>query len=136
MINSTTRPTHINQFSSDVMQINILSCEGAANPLDIKNIDLTLVDDVLVQGVETLLVYGADKNDKISLQVVHPIAGVVNQFCTDYFIDASMVTQRLNIPCYTAKLPAGLKLRLVYKASAAIGIRDIKVNWLLHKVLV
>lgn len=136
MINSTTRPTHSNQFSSDVMQIHILSCEGLVEPLEVKNIDLNLVDDILIQGLETLLIYGADRNDKICLQVVHPVVGVINEFCTDYFVDASTVSQRLNIPCYTAKLPAGLKLRLVYKASAALGTRDVKINWLLHKLTV
>lgn len=136
MINSTFRPTHSSQFSSDVLNVYIISSEGLVNPLEEKVIDLLLTWDVLLQGVETLLIYGGDKNDKISLQVVHPNYGVVNEFCTNYCIDSSIVTQRLNTPCYTAKLEAGLKLRLLYKASEVPGIRDVKINWLLHKVLV
>ena len=133
---TTFRPRHENDFNSDAMQMNILSTQGLVNPSESKNIDLTLTDDCLLQGVEKLLVYNGDKNDVINLQVVHPIYGVINQFCTNFFIDSAKTDQLLSRPSYVAKLPAGLTIRVQYIASAALGQRDVKVNWLLHKVLV
>jgi hypothetical protein len=134
--NTTFKPLNDSEFNSGAMQINMQAVQGSVSPGEYTNIDLLLIEDHLLQGVAKLFVYNADKDDTIHLQVIHPVYGVVNQFATGLYINPQIVDQDIFIPNYTAKLPAGLSIRLVYLAANSGTTRSIKINWLLHKVLV
>lgn len=93
-----------------------------------------VADDYLVTGGD-LLVEGGLIDDKIFLQVVHPVAGVIKEFISGFRI-ASDTIKQLNLQLhYPAKIPAGLSLRCKYIASADGALRKIAVNFYLHKVL-
>lgn len=136
--NTKFRPNNQNSFDSDSQLLNLVSTQAVVEPNETKSIDLPITEDILLQGCEKFLVYDSHKDDKISLQIIHPATMQVvpnGQFATDLFIDPTVVNQNFTIPTYTAKLPAGLILRCVYKASAMGAQRDVRINWLLHKVL-
>lgn len=98
-----------------------------------KNIDLTLTDAHFLTGGE-LIVKGAKSDDKVCLQVVHPVAGVLHQFVTDFRMRTDSENQSgFNLP-YTTKLPAGLIIRAVYIATSEVSERKISINYMLHKI--
>lgn len=99
------------------------------------HIDLQLADDVLLTG-GVLLVKGGKFEDKISMQVVHPTMGVLNEFVTDYRVVEDSQKQFDLSSAYPAKIYAGLILRIKYVSCAIPGVRDIAANYYLHKVLV
>lgn len=97
--------------------------------------DLPLTDDYLITGGR-LCVEGGNLQDKIFMQVVHPIIGVVNEFISGFRV-APDTTLQLDLEIgYPAKLSAGLIIRCKYIANSSIGTRKIATNLFLHKVLV
>lgn len=75
----------------------------------------------IISGVEFKTVGGCD-GDKVSFQVVHPQAGVMDEFGTDYFVfkDTKMTMKE-----HRAKIPAGLIIRVIYKSTCATSARYI-----------
>lgn len=99
------------------------------------NGDLTLTDDSLLTG-GILLVKNGNFFDEVSLQIVHPTLGVVNEFVTKYRIVEDEIRQFMLDLDYPAKIPAGLSIRVQYKASNnGQSTREIAINLFLHKVL-
>ena len=96
--------------------------------------DLTLADDVLITGGQ-LLVKGGNIHDQVFMQVVHPTAGVLNEFVSGWRINPDSTDQFTIVLNYPAKIPAGLIIRCKYIADATTGTRDVAVNLHLHKVL-
>jgi hypothetical protein len=136
MIGSTFNADNESEFSGKALRLDIRSSSGVAEPGKKTSVDLALTDDVLLQGIAKFVVYGGNRADTVSLQVVHPLAGVVSQFASDFFVIENKQDQEVYIPNYTAKIPAGLILRCEYSAAPIGSPREIKINWLLHKVLV
>jgi hypothetical protein len=133
--NTTYDPQKSSDFEKSKLQFSGQSLYFETATMVTASQDLVLTDDYLLTG-GTLLVQGGDMHDQVYLQVVHPTYGVVNEFVTGFRITPDSVKQfdlQLNYP---AKLSAGLSLRCKYVASTALGLRDIAVNFFLHKVLV
>jgi hypothetical protein len=94
-----------------------------------------VTNDYLMTGGAVLLVKGGAWGDKVTFQVVHPIAGVVGQFLTNWPINPDSTLQSLPPANYPAKIFAGLTLRAVY---TSVGESDVKVaiGYNLEKVLI
>ena len=133
--NTNYDPQNVNDFEKSKLNKN---AHGVAVSVDLNsttNIDFTLTDDSLVIG-GTCIVVGAKAGDKVDFQVIHPIAGVLNQFVTDWYIDPGNTKQETPKSNYPAKLPAGLILRVIYYSTATIGTAPwIAVNYDIEKVL-
>lgn len=135
MQNSVYNPEKVSDFEKSKLTFDGKSVQASAVASEVKTLDLVLTDDMLITG-GVLKVKGAKFFDTATLQIVHPIAGVVNQFVTDYGMSEDTQLQiQLEIP-YPAKLFSGLSIRLVYKATADLGTRSIVINYKLHRVLV
>lgn len=134
MINSTYDPQKVIDFEKGKLNFAGKSCIGTSLASEITNIDITLTEDHLLTG-GILIVKGGMMLDKISLQVVHPTAGILNEFVTQYRVIQDSNRQfELMLP-YPAKLFAGLILRCKYESSSEPSTRTIAINYLLHKVL-
>lgn len=128
------RFTHVSQFTSDNVLFAGTGKMGDAAENSNTNIDCTCPYDLCITGA-VMLVKGGAFGDKCSLQVVHPVAGVLSEFVTDWGVSEDAQKQFELQLDYPANLPAGLIIRLVYKADANAGTRKVTMNYLLHKVL-
>ena len=80
----------------------------------------TLKDvSTFMNGVE-YYINGSHIDDELKFQVVHPVAGIIDEFGHVAAIDG-----KHQIESYIARLPAGLKIRLVYinTGNAAVEVR-------------
>ena len=93
------------------------SCTNSAT------VDYTLTEARLLDGAS--YVYEGSIGAKITLQVVHPQAGVVDEFVTDYYL-----LPHETIRLYKAKLSAGLTIRLIFT-----GVGEFRGNLYLHEVV-
>lgn len=133
--NTTYNPEKVSDFEKSKLNFAGKSVTGVVNENEIINADYTLSDDMLMTG-GVLIVKEAKITDKVSLQIVHPLYGVVNEFVTDYRLAEDQQVQfKLDLP-YPAKILAGLTIRCKYQASEQNGQRTFSVNLLLHKVLI
>lgn len=104
------------------------------------NIDFKVTSDNIINGL-TLLVKAANTGDYATFQVVdvdnilgYGAGTVLNQFGTNWYIDASVQMQSIPRIPYPAKIIAGLYLRLVY-TSTAVTAPWVAANYHLHKVM-
>lgn len=133
MQDSTLVVKSIADLQSDQVNFNGQGVFDVCIADETKSIDLTLTDAHFLTGGE-LIVKGAKADDKVCLQVIHPIAGLLHQFITDFRMRTDTENQSgFNLP-YTAKLPADLIIRAVYKATSEVGERKISINYMLHKI--
>lgn len=97
----------------------------------VSNLDYTLSEERWIDGVE-LIQDNAIFGDSVKFQVVHPTYGILDEFGSDWIIDASIGKQNPVILSYPAKIPAGLTIRIIYNS---IGNTDVwlGVNLRLHK---
>jgi len=83
------------------------------------SVDYTLTEFRYLDGMK----YKVENNafaDSVSFQVVHPVAGVLDEFGTDW-----PVCPAETIKLYKAKVPAGLIIRITYKNTGAGLVRFI-----------
>lgn len=133
-INTIYNPEKVSDFQKSKLNFAGRSITGTVNENETINADYTFIDDTLMNG-GVLIVKEAKITDKVSLQVVHPTYGVVNEFVTEYRLAEDQQVQfKLDLP-YPAKLVAGLTIRCKYVASEEKGQRIFALNLLLHKVL-
>lgn len=135
MINSTYNPESITDFEKSKLNFAGKSVMGTSNASETTTIDLVLVDDHLLTG-GLLIVKNGKMPDMVTLQIVHPAYGVVNEFVTKYRVIEDSNKQFELVLEYPARLFAGLSIRCKYESSADIGERTIAVNYFLHKVLI
>jgi hypothetical protein len=94
------------------------------------NLDLLMAEERYVDG-GVVIVKDANPGDYCVFQVVHPQAGVVEQFVNKWFVIPG--TGKMDVNVYRAKVPAGLTIRIVYhnvgNTNAECGI-----NLRLHKL--
>lgn len=128
------RFTHTSQFTSDAVKFSGASAAGDAVADETKNIDYAVPYDLCITGA-LVLVKGGNINDKVCLQIVHPQAGVLDEFVADWYMNEDRNDQFSIDLSYPANIPAGLIIRAVYKASSAAGTRDVRINYFLHKVI-
>ena len=92
------------------------------------NIDYALTDDVFITGAKLIITNGT-ADDFVKFQVVHPTAGVLNEFIDWYASDMDK-----ELP-YPAKLPAGLILRIVYTSASLAVSPVVRANYSLHRIV-
>jgi hypothetical protein len=132
--NTTYNPEKVSDFEKSKLNFLGQSVTGTVIENETVNADLVLADDFLMNG-GVLIVKEAKITDKVSLQVVHPIYGVVNEFVKEYRLAEDQQVQfSLDLP-YPAKLVTGLTIRCKYVASNEPGTRIFALNLMLHKVL-
>ena len=68
-------------------------------------------------------------SDSITLQIVHPLAGVINEFGSEW-----PASKEETIRLFKAKLPAGLIIRVTYKNTTANPI-DFIAGMFLYEVI-
>lgn len=135
MINSTYKPLRSSDLVANGVNFAGQGVYGEAIDSNPVHVDLTLTDDCLLTG-GILMVKGGHFEDTITLQIVHPIAGVVNEFVSNFRVCEDSNKQFEINSLYPAKIYAGLTIRIVYTPSPLkIGVRDIAANYYLHKVL-
>lgn len=117
--------------NTDMFKAACLGFTGTATAGQATNIDYTFADTRHLVGLSVILkdqVFG----DKVTLQVVHPQAGVVNEFATNWNVSADAQDQgKVEFPL-RGKLDAGLKLRLVYTSVGQTNV-SVACNLILHK---
>lgn len=133
-INTLYNPEKTSDFVKSKLKFSGQSISSVAQTGETINADLSLSEDYLLTG-GVLIVKEAKISDRVSLQVVHPVYGVVNEFVTDYGMSEDQQVQFSLQLVYPAKLFAGLKIRCKYIASSDAGTRTFILNLLLHKVL-
>jgi hypothetical protein len=90
------------------------------------NIDYQVTEDIVITGCDYKAV-SCNMSDKITFQIVHPIAGVLNEFATDIF-----VRDYRQYSFYRAVVPTGLIIRVVYKNNGANQVA-FNANMEMHK---
>lgn len=133
--NTTYNPEKVSDFTKSNISFLGQSVSGTANMSENKNSDITLTDDFLLTG-GMLIVKNGSMGDRVSLQVVHPVMGVLNEFVKQWVVVEDSQKQFDLSLDYPAKIPAGLILRCNYVADSQILTREFAVNFYLHKVLV
>lgn len=134
MINSTYKPNNISEFEASKLNANFQGISGICIAGQSLNLDLTMTEDHLITGVQ-LLAKGSNFGDRITLQVVHPVYGVVNQFASDWQVCSDSEIKLDKEVIYPAKLFTGLILRVLYVSTGSIPVQ-VLVNYDLHKVLI
>lgn len=110
------------------------SCQGftgTATAGQTTNIDYTVSATRYLTGVSVILkdqVFG----DKITFQIVHPQAGVVEEFATNWNISADAQDQGTFEFPLRGKIPAGLKVRLAYTSVGQTNV-SVACNLILHR---
>jgi len=132
--NTEYNPRNQWEYDKNYIQLNLTGVSTNFSANTTTNLDLELTDDCLLTG-GTVGVEGGVFGDTLSIQVVHPIAGVVAQFITDWHVLSDVQKQMDLTNVYPAKIPAGLKLRLVYTSTNLTTGGKVAVNYILHKVL-
>lgn len=94
------------------------------------NLDLTMPEELYVDG-GVVIVDGAHPGDYCVFQVVHPVAGVVEQFVNKWFVIPG--TGKMDVNVYRAKVPAGLIIRIVYNNTGSTDV-ECGINLRLHKL--
>lgn len=133
-INTSYNPQKVSEFAKDNLQFFGQSIYFTCDSGQLQNGDLVLTEDYLLTG-GTLLVYNGNIEDKISMQIVHPILGVLNEFVKDYRVTSDSVRQIVLDLAYPAKVPAGLIIRCKFEASIEGTTRKIAANLFTHKVM-
>lgn len=134
--NTFYNPDNRSQFSKSSLMFAGKSISFQCADNSESNGDLLLTDDHLLTG-GILLVKNGNFSDEVSLQIVHPTLGVVNEFVSKYKIIEDETRQFMFDLDYPAKLSAGLSIRVFYKAANSNqSAREIAINLFLHKVLV
>jgi len=71
---------------------------------------------------------GGNFDDTLTLQMVHPLIGVIDQFATDIYMSVGTNGYQF----YKATVPAGLIARVIYKNNGSQDAR-FAFNLILHK---
>lgn len=94
------------------------------------SLEVTLTEERHVDG-GTIVVADANPGDYCTFQVVHPQAGVVEQFVNKWFVIPG--TGKMDVNVYRARIPAGLKIRIVYNNVGQTNV-GCGINLRLHKL--
>lgn len=116
--NTNFNPRNVNEFEKSKLNKDAIGVSETVPAGTTKDIDFTLSDDSLVMR-SVLLVDGGVKGDKWTMQIVHPVAGVVFQAVTDWLVDWTVVQQPIPLSNFPAKIFSGLKLRIKYTSTGA-----------------
>lgn len=135
MPSSTTfDPPNTNYFDKTKLNKTAQGVKITATAGTTTHLDYTLTDDVLMAGGNAFMAKGAAWGDKVAFQVLHPIAGLLLEFISDWYVNPDSTQQTVPTSNYPAKLVAGLILRVVYTSVGASNV-EIAVNYNFEKVL-
>ena len=121
--NTTYDPQNINLFEKGKLNKAAEGFEFTVAAGTTQNLDIAIADDALVM-TSCILIDGAVKGDYWTMQVIHPIAGVVFQGVTGWRVDFTTLNQPLPKANFPAKIFAGLTLRIVY---TSVGVNPVWV---------
>ncbi len=133
MQNSTYDPRCVDDFEKSKIVTAFIGLQGTCPFGQTTNIDYSLTDDVLFTGGE-FLAKNSLFGDKFSLQIVHPINGVIYTFVNDFGVTDDSQTKMVKQSVIPAKLPAGLIIRLAYTSTGETDVKLI-INLYLFKIL-
>lgn len=119
--NTTYDPANINFFDKTKLNKDAIGVQATITAGATQNIDYVIADDALIM-TSSLIAIGAAQGDKIDMQVIHPIAGVVFQPITGWFIDPNSSVQPTPRANFPAKIFAGLTLRIVYHSTGSNNV--------------
>ena len=142
MINSTYNPVCVGNYDKSNISVDWQSVQGTCPAGETINLDFTLADDMLIDGIQ-LLAKGSLFGDTVTLQVVCltgrlangvticPPNTVLDQFGTNVGINDDY-QEKLNVDSeYPAKLLAGLTIRTIYTSTGSSPVSvivNIKAN--------
>lgn len=132
--NTTFNPPHLDQFDKTKLNKDAKGVSTTVPAGTSVSLDYTITDDILLAGGTTFLAKGGAQGDTVDFQVVHPVAGVLNQFISNWYVNPDVTEQAVPPSNYPAKLLAGLILRVVYHSTGANDVW-IAVNYNMEKVL-
>ena len=95
------------------------------------NLDHTLAEMQYLNGGRVIL-ENHSTNDELTFQVVHPQAGVLDEYISTWQVDIGQNLQESIILPYIAALPAGLILRVAYSSTGGADV-IVKINYMLQK---
>jgi hypothetical protein len=133
-INTKFDPPNLNYFDKTKMNKDARGVSATVTAGTTVSLDYTLADDILLAGGTTFLAKGGAQGDTVDFQVVHPVAGVLNQFISNWYVNPDVTDQTVPPSNYPAKLFSGLILRIVYHSTGASDVW-IAVNYNMEKVL-
>jgi hypothetical protein len=111
--NTLYNPQNKNLFEKEKLNKAAQGYEFTVTAGTTQNLDIAISDDALVMD-SCILIDGAVKGDKWTMQVIHPTNGVVFQGVTDWRVDFTTLNQPIPKANFPAKVYAGLTLRIVY----------------------
>jgi hypothetical protein len=94
------------------------------------NLNYVVTEERYVDG-GVVIVKDANPGDYCTFQVVHPQAGVVEQFVNKWFVIPG--TGKMDVNVYRARVPAGLTIRIVYNNVGSTSV-ECGINLRLHKL--
>jgi hypothetical protein len=148
MQNSTYTPKRFEDLNADCCMVNDQGCQATIPAGTTGNMDLKLIDDHLLTGVQ-ISAHGSAFGDSINLQVIdkdliiesaygHAIAvvkypnyPVLRQFSTNWKINSDTQMKLDKEKLYPAKVIAGLYLRATYTSTGSTDV-DLIANYELH----
>lgn len=133
--NTIYNPKNINEFEKEKLNKSAVGQTFTVTKGTTQNLDIAITDDSLVMD-SCILVDGAAKGDNWTMQVVHPIAGVVFQGVTTWLVDWTKLQQPIPKANFPAKVFAGLTLRIVYQSVGTENDVWVGINLDKDKVLV
>jgi len=122
----------IDNFDSDSAESRGQGILGTLPAGQSTNLDLTLSQYRLFSGL-AFHVHGAEFGDTVHLEVCYPNGVTIQRFFDSWVVDHETPFQGVFQYPYTARLPAGLILRVVYNAVSSGGSRQLGVNYFLHR---
>lgn len=131
--NTTYAPRTQDDFNSGALNYAGTGATASVSPNASTNIDLTLTDDMIVTGVE-LVVSAPKAGDYMTLHIVHPTYGEINQFGYSWYMGTESFRKDYQVR-YPAKVYAGMTIRAKYVSVNSTAPTFVAVNYFLHKVL-
>jgi hypothetical protein len=131
--NTTFAPRTQEEFNSGALNYAGTGATATIVANATTNIDIVLSDDMIITGLE-LVVTAPQAGDYMTLHIIHPIAGEVNQFGYSWYMGTESFRANYQVR-YPAKIYAGMTLRAKYVSVTAIAPTFVAVNYFLHKVL-
>lgn len=117
--------------NTDQFKVACIGFTGTATAGETTNIDFTMPDCRYIVGLN-LVLKNHKIGDTVSFQVVHPQAGVLDEFATNWNVCDDEGDQKIVEFPLRGKIPQDIIIRLVYTSS---GTDDVYVacNLMLHK---
>jgi hypothetical protein len=122
----------IDNLDSDTAESRGKGLLGSAPAGQTTNIDYTMPQYRIFSGL-AFHVHNAQFGDTLHLSVCYPNGAEILRFYEDWVVDHETPFQGVFQYPYTARIPAGLIMRVSYNAVAAGEERKLGINYFLHR---